>query len=254
MSWDGTVRCSHCWEKGHNKRSCPKLKERLSELAEDGDLYAQRKLRESQTRKCSFCGHSYHKDDPHKHNASTCGWRKKFEAEVLNEVLAHRFEVEDAMNKIGFTPGALVSMSVQEWDHEQGNYNVSEKYLLLKDLNWLTVTPQNVSEFGYVEPIVANYYDPSGKTFSGNVPREVMDAVNAQHLESIKASEYNRSVYKRNTKGSTLVSVHDGDVKIPNEFRLRTKVKNEQWLRDEVKARGERHGQWNMDRTGPLEE
>ena len=28
MSYDGTVRCSYCYQKGHNKRSCPTLNER----------------------------------------------------------------------------------------------------------------------------------------------------------------------------------------------------------------------------------
>ena len=25
MSWSGTVRCSHCYQRGHNRRSCPQI-------------------------------------------------------------------------------------------------------------------------------------------------------------------------------------------------------------------------------------
>ena len=29
MSWSGTVTCSHCYQRGHNKRKCPKLTEEI---------------------------------------------------------------------------------------------------------------------------------------------------------------------------------------------------------------------------------
>ena len=35
MSWNGTVRCSHCCDKGHNRASCPALKERMEERLVD---------------------------------------------------------------------------------------------------------------------------------------------------------------------------------------------------------------------------
>jgi len=35
MSYNGTVRCNHCYAQGHNKRSCPDLTERLKRSAID---------------------------------------------------------------------------------------------------------------------------------------------------------------------------------------------------------------------------
>ena len=31
MSWSGTVTCSYCYKKGHNKRKCPALSERIKD-------------------------------------------------------------------------------------------------------------------------------------------------------------------------------------------------------------------------------
>lgn len=31
MSWNGTVRCSHCYQTGHNRRGCPKLTEEIKQ-------------------------------------------------------------------------------------------------------------------------------------------------------------------------------------------------------------------------------
>ena len=35
MSWNGTVRCGHCWESGHNRSSCPDLRKKIEELAKE---------------------------------------------------------------------------------------------------------------------------------------------------------------------------------------------------------------------------
>ena len=29
MSWSGTVTCSYCYERGHNRRSCPQITQRV---------------------------------------------------------------------------------------------------------------------------------------------------------------------------------------------------------------------------------
>jgi len=35
MSWNGTVRCRHCYEEGHNRRTCPQLTEQYKRRAEN---------------------------------------------------------------------------------------------------------------------------------------------------------------------------------------------------------------------------
>jgi hypothetical protein len=34
MSWSGTVTCSHCYQRGHNKRKCPQLTEQIKDKYE----------------------------------------------------------------------------------------------------------------------------------------------------------------------------------------------------------------------------
>ena len=44
MSWNGTVRCGNCYDKGHNRNGCPKLKEEMQKRieADPEDYYAQK--------------------------------------------------------------------------------------------------------------------------------------------------------------------------------------------------------------------
>jgi hypothetical protein len=41
-SYNGTIRCSHCYEQGHNKRKCPRLTREIKEQYETQSLIAER--------------------------------------------------------------------------------------------------------------------------------------------------------------------------------------------------------------------
>lgn len=45
------VRCSYCWQSGHNRTSCPKVKAE----AANGDSYAKRLVERSSVKQCSYC-------------------------------------------------------------------------------------------------------------------------------------------------------------------------------------------------------
>ena len=45
------ARCSYCWQTGHNRTSCPKMKAE----AANGDSYAKRLLESSSVKQCSYC-------------------------------------------------------------------------------------------------------------------------------------------------------------------------------------------------------
>ena len=70
MSWDGTVRCGNCYEKGHNRNGCPQLKERMeARLAENPEdwrakAYFEKKNRRTK-RTCGYCRDTGH-------NRKTC--------------------------------------------------------------------------------------------------------------------------------------------------------------------------------------
>ena len=55
------ARCGYCWQEGHNRTSCPKMKME----AAAGDSYAQRSLERSAVKQCSYCSGT-------DHNKATC--------------------------------------------------------------------------------------------------------------------------------------------------------------------------------------
>lgn len=138
MSWNGTVRCGHCYEKGHNKRSCPHLKERLEEQAAAGDSYAAERLRNNQTKKCSYCRNKYHMDDPHKHNARTCKWRIRNEKKIVNETIARRYDIYNRMQETGLNIGALVGFNEQVYRDDR--YQTEQSLVTVERIVWDEVT------------------------------------------------------------------------------------------------------------------
>jgi hypothetical protein len=42
MSWSGTVTCSHCYTRGHNKRKCPALSEQIKDQYEGAAIMAEK--------------------------------------------------------------------------------------------------------------------------------------------------------------------------------------------------------------------
>ena len=66
MSYNGTVRCSYCYTKGHNRRSCPQLK---AYIAANPDSYTAQTFKQrakyASIRKCRYC-------QTEGHNRRTC--------------------------------------------------------------------------------------------------------------------------------------------------------------------------------------
>ena len=56
-SYTGTIRCSHCWTSGHNKRKCPRLTGQIKETYESqtriADRYRNRELDHKLARQCA---------------------------------------------------------------------------------------------------------------------------------------------------------------------------------------------------------
>jgi len=146
-----TVRCGHCYEKGHNKSACPKRKQDLKdnierytkELAEEdwpADDYRRRNteryLRHSkdqlhkmetrgQNRKCGFCGDAGH-------TRRTCPERKRQTAEHLAKTVDIRRRVAQRMMDAGFGPGSLVSVGL---DHDNQHIMAVVESVSLGDIS-----------------------------------------------------------------------------------------------------------------------
>ena len=130
-----TVRCGHCYEKGHNKSACKERKKSLEEnverytraLAENKFRHdyersnAERYLANSQAqitkmegrgknRKCGYCGEVGH-------TKRTCSFRKTKVAEKTTAAISLRKEVARRMQTAGFGPGALIEVQKPAGGH-----------------------------------------------------------------------------------------------------------------------------------------
>jgi hypothetical protein len=104
MSFNGTVRCGYCYEKGHNKRSCPQLKEYC---LKNPDTYTARSIESKKAyykkRTCSYC-------DEGGHNRATCEALIS-DVKIFNEINdLYRSEITLWAEANGVGPGALVEI------------------------------------------------------------------------------------------------------------------------------------------------
>ncbi len=137
-NWKRTVTCGHCWEKGHNKSSCPSFREKLREriatdkaaLEKDEWDYdwqkssAQRRLEDAarqlhklenkgKNRKCGYCSDTGH-------TRRTCQERKDHVEVHTDKTLRFRRELCDRFIAHGLGPGALVEVDTREWSNSGG--------------------------------------------------------------------------------------------------------------------------------------
>ena len=108
MSWSGTVRCSHCYDTGHNKRGCPSLNQRMEErLAADPDDWRAKRFFEkkqgAKIRKCSFCKEQGH-------NRATCPHIKATKKAYDSANDHFRKAVANRLKESGYTIGSLVNV------------------------------------------------------------------------------------------------------------------------------------------------
>lgn len=106
MSWNGTVYCGHCGNKGHNKRGCTALNDQmLRRIAEDPeDSWAKRhfdKKKGSKVRKCGFCSE-------HGHNKATCSYKKEAVTQFNKANRHYQEQVARLFEENGVKVGALV--------------------------------------------------------------------------------------------------------------------------------------------------
>jgi len=146
MSWNGTVRCSNCYERGHNRSGCPKLKEEMQKRLEaDPDDYCAtnyfEKKKRTSKRTCGYCQESGH-------NRKTCSEAKIDRDGFIQQNQTAREKALDWLKKSGVGIGALVKFS---------NYWQPEALALVESVNWAAINAQRVlvDEDGVAVPDVA---------------------------------------------------------------------------------------------------
>lgn len=130
-NYSGTIRCGHCYERGHNRAGCEKLTEQLTRqwsrietAGYDESNYTHKRTREQLAkrqgsdpltgekkrqrretyggRKCGYC-------DEHGHNRRTCPQQKTDRERFAALTVATRATVLDALRSHGVAPGALLA-------------------------------------------------------------------------------------------------------------------------------------------------
>jgi len=161
MSWNGTVRCSHCYVEGHNRASCPALKERMEErLVDNPDdwrakEYFEKKSRRS-VRTCGYCKRAGH-------NRKTCHEAKEDKQRFIEKNIKLRGEALNWLKEVGLGIGTLVKYSY--WSRK--DYETQHVLGLVKNIRWDNVKINSTS---------TNTFPNSDLSFLECVPVHSMDA------------------------------------------------------------------------------
>ena len=109
MATKRKARCGYCWQEGHNRTSCPKMKQEAAGC----DGYAQRQLERATTKQCSHCRGT-------DHNRANC--QEKFNDERL-----------DALSRWSNVP--VDATEHRESNYTMGNYSIKEMTLNIDSVN-----------------------------------------------------------------------------------------------------------------------
>jgi len=175
-NYSGTIRCGHCYERGHNRAGCEKLTEqmayrfeRLRKEVENGsrpeDDYTYQRTREKLAkrigedpitgeskrkrrktyggRKCSYC------NEPG-HTRRTCPSMKKDQATYRSLTAQSRSTLIERMHEAGFGPGSLLTTEVS--DYADGEYKKRTVPMLVKSVRWESIHRQTWPQTGSVGP------------------------------------------------------------------------------------------------------
>jgi len=117
MSWNGTVRCGKCYENGHNRTKCPKLKEAWEENPDsyDGREYARHEARKKAPKMCGYCGVIGH-------TRAGCDEIKRHKEQFRSDALLFRRVIVKWMGEMGIGVGALVRSKDARWHDAKDNY------------------------------------------------------------------------------------------------------------------------------------
>ena len=147
MSYSGTVTCSHCYNRGHNKRGCPEFKQFVKNNPDS--WAAQRAIRNAENakkRRCSYCAKIGH-------NRRGCSDLKQAVIVESSDSRIYRRNFLKYIKELGLTPGALVvKNNVREYAN--GGYQTFDRRVYqLVDIAWDHVRHEAKTD-EYVNPEV----------------------------------------------------------------------------------------------------
>lgn len=157
----GTVRCSQCYERGHNKRSCPKLTKRLQErfktatgrqatyIAEQiatrtgtNPETGEKLLKRGPTRRCSYCKsqHGGYSDKGLGHTRRTCQDLKDDTKAAIAANVIYRAKLLEGMRASGVGVGSLMNMRLSGYfrnrDTGENEWDRRDCVVMIRSIEW----------------------------------------------------------------------------------------------------------------------
>lgn len=135
MTWKGTVHCSWCYEKGHNRRGCKSRKKYIQQNPDSPDARQERRRETlwNQKRLCSYCAEDGH-------TVRTCPLKKRDIVEVKHCLHRNRAAIKKAMIESGLGIGSLVDITRRTW-------SVGSSLALVTDFGWLRMDADHIQVF-----------------------------------------------------------------------------------------------------------
>ena len=125
MSYSGTVHCGHCYEKGHNKTACPKMRREAAANPDSWQAAALAKIeaRKAKPKICSYC-------DTSGHTRAGCDTVKQHKVAFIKDSTLWRSALAKWMNEVGLGTGSLVQSN-------DANYHRGDQYMYPNEDNYI---------------------------------------------------------------------------------------------------------------------
>ena len=136
MSYNGTVRCGHCYEPGHNRLGCPERR-RQAQIEPDGYIgrmwhrEQEQRKRQIANRVCSYC------KEP-KHNRRGCKLFKEDKRLIAARQQSYLNEFHHATSSAGLGPGSLVKYPTGRHNDVSGVWTKGV-VAIVTDIRWHNV-------------------------------------------------------------------------------------------------------------------
>ena len=166
--------CGYCYQRGHNRRSCPEIKK---QIAENPSGYQARMVREKKEhaarnpRRCSYC------HEPG-HNKKTCTKLRTDRIETAVKIRSWRGKFLQRCQTMGFGVGTLLkfrdaSTIQNDWQRERMEQVIDKHgvYAIVTQLKSDALDHRNLSRSQTT--MLVRF--PSGKTSSFQLPVEFVD-------------------------------------------------------------------------------
>jgi hypothetical protein len=197
MSYRRQSTCSHCYVKGHNRRSCPNLRQQAQNAASKpanertwDEQSAIERITEynSNNRACSYCSGAGH-------NFKTCSIRKDDFEKVIVRIVSFRQKFIQALKANNFGVGAIVSYDgyFSGAGYPQPNENGEQTchYLIVQSFFEHEITPWNCyNKRSKLHSCVRakNLQDLGGQDYRSigniNLPSEVISSIDNTYAPS----------------------------------------------------------------------